>query len=109
LIAGAVGRDSAGGSPEETAWAFRRLFETIASTRPLVLVVDDIQWAEPTMLDLLEYVVATSTTAPILIVCPARRSARGETNVGAAARGPGDAQGARRRRVAELVDRHCAA
>ena len=72
LIAGAVGRDSAGGSPEETAWAFRRLFETIASTRPLVLVVDDIHWAEPTMLDLLEYVVATSTTAPILIVCPAR-------------------------------------
>ena len=72
LIAGAVGRESLAGSPEETAWAFRRLFETIAATRPLVLVVDDIHWAEPTMLDLLEYVVAASTTAPILIVCLAR-------------------------------------
>ena len=70
LIAGAV--DTEAGSPEETAWAFRRLFETIASPRPLVLVVDDIHWAEPTMLDLLEYVVAASSTAPILIVCLTR-------------------------------------
>ncbi len=72
LISGAVSGDSAAGSPEETAWAFRRLFETIASARPLVLVVDDIHWAEPTMLDLLEYVVGASSTAPILIVCLAR-------------------------------------
>jgi class 3 adenylate cyclase/tetratricopeptide (TPR) repeat protein len=72
LISGAVSGDSPAGSPEETAWAFRRLFETIASGRPLVLVVDDIHWAEPTMLDLLEYVVGASSTAPILIVCLAR-------------------------------------
>ena len=72
LISGAVSGDSPAGSPDETAWAFRRLFETIASVRPLVLVVDDIHWAEPTMLDLLEYVVGTSSTAPILIVCTAR-------------------------------------
>ena len=72
LISGAVGGDSPAGSPEETAWAFRRLFETVASVRPLVLVVDDIHWAEPTMLDLLEYIVGASSTAPILIVCLAR-------------------------------------
>jgi class 3 adenylate cyclase/tetratricopeptide (TPR) repeat protein len=72
LISGAVSGDSSAGSPEETAWAFRRLFETIASVRPLVLVMDDIHWAEPTMLDLLEYVVGASSTAPILIVCTAR-------------------------------------
>ena len=72
LISGAVSGDSPAGSPEETAWAFRRLFEAIASARPLVLVVDDIHWAEPTMLDLLEYVVGASSTAPILIVCLAR-------------------------------------
>ena len=72
LISGAVSGDSPAGSPEETAWAFRRLFETIASVRPLVLVVDDIHWAEPTMLDLLEYVVGASSTAPILIVCLTR-------------------------------------
>jgi len=72
LISGAVTGDSPAGSPEETAWAFRRLFETIASARPLVLVVDDIHWAEPTMLDLLEYVAGASSTVPILIVCLAR-------------------------------------
>jgi class 3 adenylate cyclase/tetratricopeptide (TPR) repeat protein len=72
LITGAFDRHTAAGSPEETAWAFRRLFETLASARPLVLVVDDIHWAEPTMLDLLEYIVSASSTAPILIVCLAR-------------------------------------
>ena len=72
LISGAVTGDSPAGSPEETAWAFRRLFETIASARPLVLVVDDIHWAEPTMLDLLEYIAGASSTVPIMIVCLAR-------------------------------------
>ena len=56
LIAGAVGANDEPGSPEETAWAFRRLFEALAVSRPLVVVVDDIHWAEPTLLDLLEYV-----------------------------------------------------
>ena len=72
LIAGAVGVHGDAGSPEETAWAFRRLFETLASSRPLVVVVDDIHWAEPTLLDLLEYVAGSSNGASILIVCLAR-------------------------------------
>src|SRR5437762_12866099 len=42
------------GSPEEIAWAFRKLFESLAREQPLV-VVDDIHWAEPTLLDLIEY------------------------------------------------------
>jgi class 3 adenylate cyclase len=46
-IAGAIGAREEPGSPEETAWAFRRLFETLAASRPLVIVVDDIHWAEP--------------------------------------------------------------
>ena len=72
LIAGAVGAHEEGGSPEETAWAFRSLFETLAANRPLVVVVDDIHWAEPALLDLLEYVVGFSSGAPILILCLAR-------------------------------------
>jgi len=72
LIAGAVGAHEEAGSPEETAWAFRRLFETLAASRPLVVVVDDIHWAEPALLDLLEYVVGFSSGAPILVVCLAR-------------------------------------
>ncbi len=72
LILGAIGAGDEPGSPEETAWAFRRLFETVAASRPLVVVVDDIHWGEPTLLDLLEYVLGFSSGAPILLLCLAR-------------------------------------
>ena len=72
LILAAVGANDEPGSPEETAWAFRRLFEALALSRPLVVAVDDIHWAEPTLLDLLEYVLGFSGRAPILLLCLAR-------------------------------------
>ena len=72
LIMGAIGANDEPGSPEETAWAFRRLFETLAVARPLVVVVDDIHWAESALLDLLEYVLGFSSGAPILLLCLAR-------------------------------------
>ena len=72
LVRGAVGAREGGGSPDETAWAFRRLFETLAATRPLVVVVDDIHWADPPLLDLIEYVAATSRGAGIFVLCTAR-------------------------------------
>jgi class 3 adenylate cyclase len=57
---------------EETFWAVRRLFEAVASDRPLVAVLDDLHWGEPLLLDLLEYLAGFSTEAPILILCLAR-------------------------------------
>src|SRR5919204_451536 len=72
LVRGAVGAREGGGSPDETAWAFRRLFETLAATRPLVVVVDDIHWADPPLLDLIEYVAVTSRGAGIFVLCTAR-------------------------------------
>jgi len=72
LILGAIGAGGDAGSPEETAWAFRRLFESLAVRGPLVVVVDDIHWAEPTLLDLLEYVVGFSSGAPIMLLCLSR-------------------------------------
>ncbi|MGI9021030.1 MAG: ATP-binding protein, partial [Solirubrobacterales bacterium] len=71
-IAGAIGWSQVAGSPEETAWAFRRLFEAVARERPLLIVVDDIHWAEPTLLDLLEYLLSFSSGAAILLLCIAR-------------------------------------
>ena len=44
----------------------------MARRRPLVVVVDDIHWAEPTLLDLIDHVADWSRDAPILVVCPAR-------------------------------------
>jgi class 3 adenylate cyclase/tetratricopeptide (TPR) repeat protein len=55
----------------ETAWAFRRLFDALAQARPLVLVFEDVHWAAPTLLDLIEYLHGWGR-APILIVCLAR-------------------------------------
>jgi predicted ATPase/class 3 adenylate cyclase len=71
-INGAIGVREVGGTPEEISWAFRKLFEALARERPLIVGVDDIQWAEPTLLDLLEYLVTFTSDAPILLLCLAR-------------------------------------
>ena len=57
---------------EEVPWAFRRYCETLAARRPVVLVLDDLHWAEPPLLDLVEYLATSSRDAPILLVCVAR-------------------------------------
>ena len=56
----------------ESFWALRRLFEAMAQIRPLVVVLDDLHWAEATFLDLVDYVVAFSNDAPMLFLCLAR-------------------------------------
>jgi predicted ATPase/class 3 adenylate cyclase len=70
-ILGAIGLAEPGGR-EETFWAVRRLFETAARELPLVAVFEDVHWAEPTLLDLLDYVAGFSSGVPILLVCLAR-------------------------------------
>jgi DNA-binding SARP family transcriptional activator len=57
---------------EETFRAVRKLFEALARAQPLVLVFEDVHWAEPTLLDLVEHVVDWSRDVPILVVCLAR-------------------------------------
>ena len=43
-----------------------------ALQRPVVLWLDDLQWAEPMLLDLLDHVADLSRDAPILLICTAR-------------------------------------
>jgi class 3 adenylate cyclase len=71
-VAGAIGLVETIATPQETFWAVRKLFEGVARESPLIVVVDDVHWAEPTLLELLEYVVGFSTGAPILLLCLAR-------------------------------------
>ena len=59
-------------SPEEIAWGVRRLLEAIASAEPLIAVFDDIHWAEPAFLDLIEYVASFAQDVPLLVLCTAR-------------------------------------
>ena len=56
----------------EAFWAFRRLLEELARERPLVVVVDDLHWAQPPLLELLEFVADWVREAPILLLCLAR-------------------------------------
>jgi class 3 adenylate cyclase/tetratricopeptide (TPR) repeat protein len=67
-----LGVTGAEAAPEETHWAVRKLFEVLASSRPLVGVFEDIHWAEPALLDLVEHVIERSSGASILLVCTAR-------------------------------------
>src|SRR5262249_51882712 len=57
---------------EEVFWAARRAFEALARPCPLVLCFEDVHWAEPTLLDLVEYLAGLSHDAPILLLCLAR-------------------------------------
>jgi class 3 adenylate cyclase/tetratricopeptide (TPR) repeat protein len=59
-------------TPQETRVAFRRLLEELAAARPQVVVVDDLQWAEPVFVDLVEHVADLSRGAPIFLLCIAR-------------------------------------
>jgi class 3 adenylate cyclase/tetratricopeptide (TPR) repeat protein len=71
-VAATIGLRDATAEMQETFWAIRRSLEWAASDRPLVAVLDDLQWAEPALLDLVAYLVNSSRDVPILIVCTAR-------------------------------------
>jgi class 3 adenylate cyclase/tetratricopeptide (TPR) repeat protein len=71
-LAEVVGLAGTAGTVEEGFWAVRKLFESLAQTQPLIVVFDDMNWAEPTLLDLVEHVAQWSRDAPILLVCLTR-------------------------------------
>jgi class 3 adenylate cyclase/tetratricopeptide (TPR) repeat protein len=72
VAAGLAGVLGAAPSVGEAAFAaVRRLLE-LAAREPLVVVFEDIHWAEPTMLDLLEYLAEWTRDAPLLLLCLAR-------------------------------------
>lgn len=57
---------------EEASWGLQKLLARLAHERPVVVVVEDIHWAEAGLLDLLEHVVAFSSHSPILLLCVTR-------------------------------------
>jgi class 3 adenylate cyclase/tetratricopeptide (TPR) repeat protein len=62
--------ESSGRTESFTAW--RRFLEALGSTRPLVLVLEDLHWADAAMLEFVEHLVDWSTSVPILVLCTAR-------------------------------------
>ncbi|HXY45758.1 MAG TPA: adenylate/guanylate cyclase domain-containing protein [Acidimicrobiales bacterium] len=61
---------------DELFWAVRAVLQQLVRRRPLVVVFDDIQWAEPTFLDLIEQILDASLGVPLLLVCGARHEFR---------------------------------
>jgi class 3 adenylate cyclase len=69
------------GASHDVFAAGRRLIEELARERPVVVVFDDVHWAEPTFLDFIEYLAARlgpgASTARLLDAVGAHRGAAG--------------------------------
>ena len=59
------------GIASDASWAVRRLLEVLAAERPLVVVLEDVHWAEPPLLDLFDAVIER-VHGPVLVLCLAR-------------------------------------
>jgi predicted ATPase/class 3 adenylate cyclase len=60
------------GPQVELMRAWRVFLESIAAREPLILIIDDLQWADEALLELLEYLTDRISAAPVLFLCPAR-------------------------------------
>ncbi len=64
------------GSVEENFWALRRFVEVLAADRPVLLVLDDIQWADTLLLDFIEHLVEWVHEIPVFVLALARPELR---------------------------------
>jgi tetratricopeptide (TPR) repeat protein len=72
-LVGLAGESELGGDRRNEAFAaWRRFFEAMAEQRPLVLVVEDVHWADESLLDFLDELVDWVSDVPLLVVCTAR-------------------------------------
>lgn len=62
--------------PEELFWAVRRSVEAAADQRPVVLLLEDLHWAEPLLLDLVEHLAEWIRAQPVVLVVSARPELR---------------------------------
>ena len=67
-LVGLAGAGETGG--EHGAW--RRFFEALAEQGPVVLVFEDLHWADDGMLDFVDHLVDWATGVPLLVICTAR-------------------------------------
>ena len=70
---GLASESELGGDRRDEAFsAWRRFFEAMAEQRPLVLVVEDLHWADESLLDFVDELVDWVTDVPLLVVATAR-------------------------------------
>src|SRR5918996_1339688 len=71
-LARVVGAGEGSVDREESFAAWRAFLESVAAQRPLVVVVEDLHWADPALLEFLEHLVDWSSGVPLLVLCTAR-------------------------------------
>jgi class 3 adenylate cyclase/tetratricopeptide (TPR) repeat protein len=59
-------------SREESFSAWQRFLEAIAAERPMVLVIEDLHWADDALVDFLDHLVDLSTGVPLVLLIAAR-------------------------------------
>ncbi len=72
LLLPLLGKGGEPGGSDQTFWAVRRALEEVATRGPVVVSFDDLHWAEPTLLDLIDRVRDEVRDLPLLLVCQAR-------------------------------------
>jgi len=71
-LSGAMGLIPEAIPPQQVNWAFRRFLETVSAQIPVAVFVDDLQWAEPLLSDLLLHLVDHARSSGILLLAAAR-------------------------------------
>jgi class 3 adenylate cyclase/tetratricopeptide (TPR) repeat protein len=71
-VAQVLGLRSGAVELRDTYWALRRMLEALTRSRPLILVLDDLQWGQPALLEFIQQLARDSSDAPILLVCLTR-------------------------------------
>jgi class 3 adenylate cyclase len=69
-----VGLGSDGSAPDQETlfYSARLLVEGVAARQPAMFVFEDIHWADPSLLDLIEFLAARTRDVPLLILTLAR-------------------------------------
>jgi DNA-binding SARP family transcriptional activator len=73
-LAALVGLDGAGaiGNHEQSFAVWRQFLEAIAAQHPLVILFEDIHWADAFLLEFIEHLVRHAAGVPLLVLCTAR-------------------------------------
>ncbi len=59
-------------SQSELHWGIRRALQLLAAANPMAIVIEDLHWAEPTLLELISFIAADEADAPMVVVCSSR-------------------------------------
>ncbi|MDQ6877773.1 MAG: AAA family ATPase, partial [Candidatus Dormibacteraeota bacterium] len=57
---------------KEIGWGVRRYLDAVARAGPLIVVIDDLQWGEPPVIQVVEQLAERSAEVPMMLICIAR-------------------------------------